>query len=329
MRRFAPLRFDVQADSLYQRLTAGPETTPVKVRLLHEDGTPLFSGTGLIPGTRLPSSGSAKCDAYRWLIENYVRTGKASPLWLGYYLDAFWLHCWRAAAPENHTLCNQDFVIARRGVIFDLGVWDDEAPVDDPEQRLGTDPETLKELLRASYDQIHGPRHHSGGRLLPGLTNILPARSPAWFAGGMHHGVPTEWHYANILSCFNACMDADALGLGAMANASFYQHYPLAQRYPQNPKPTRASLAAQGLLDAQARIVPRTYVAFYVGDYDSAAWFYRKLPEMWRDPARGQLPLRGPSIPTCPSVFPSAWRGRGNGAPPMIGLWRAIPAPVI
>jgi len=121
--------------------------------------------------------------------------------------------------------------------------------------------------------------------------------------------VPTEWHYAEILSCFNAYMDADALGLGAMANASFYQHYPLADRYPQNPKPTRATLAAQGLLDGGGRIVQRTYVAIYVGDYDSAAWLYRMLPAMWRDPARGTTPLSWAFNPNLCERFPlgMAW----------------------
>lgn len=299
-----PLRFDAQADSLYQHLIAAPGAIPVKVRLLKENGAQLFSGTGLIPGTSMPSSGSAKADAYRWLIEHYVRTGKTNPLWLGYYLDAFWLNCWRAAAPENHTLCNQDFVIAHRGVLFDLGVWDDEVPVDDPKQRLGTDPDTLKGLLRATYDRIHGNGIIQVAGFVPWAYKYTSARSPAWFAGGTHDGVPTEWHYAEILSCFNACMDADALGLGAMANASFYQHYPLAKRYPQNPKPTRANLAAQGLLDAQGRIVPRTYVAFYVGDYDSAAWLYHELPAMWRDPARGQIPLSWAFNPNLCQRFP-------------------------
>jgi hypothetical protein len=304
-----PLRFDAQAGSLYHRLTAATNAIPVKMSLLREDGAPLFTGTGMIPGTSVLSSGSAKCDAYLWLIENYVRNGKANPLCMGYYLDTFWLNCWKAAAPENHTLCNQDFVIARRGVVFDLGVWDDEVPVDDPQQRPGTDPDTLKKLLRAAYDRFHGNGviHVSG--FVPWAYKYTSERCPAWFAGGQHGGVPTEWHYAEILSCFNAYMDADALGLGAMANASFYQHYPLAAHYPQNPKPTRATLTAQGLLDAGGKIAPRTYLAIYVGDYDSAAWLYRKLPAMWRDPARGSTPLSWAFNPNLCERFPlgMAW----------------------
>ena len=121
--------------------------------------------------------------------------------------------------------------------------------------------------------------------------------------------MPTEWRYAEILSCFNAYMDADALGLGAMANASFFQHYPLADRYPQNAKPTRERLIAQGVLDSQGRIVPRNYVAHYVGDYDAAAWLYRQLPRMWNDPARGTTPLSWAFNPNLCIRFPlgMAW----------------------
>ncbi len=104
-------------------------------------------------------------------------------------------------------------------------------------------------------------------------------------------------------------MDADAIGLGAMANASFYQHYPLQEHYPQNPKPTRETLRARGILDASGRVVPRRYVAHYVGDYDSAAWLYSQLPRMWNDPARGSVPLSWAFNPNLCQRFPlgMAW----------------------
>jgi hypothetical protein len=257
-----------------------------------------------VPGTRLASSGSAKCDAYLWLVEHYLKTGRANPRRLGYYLDAFWLRCWNAAGPENHTLSNHDFVIARRGLLFDLGVWEDEPAVDDPAQKPGTDAATLKTLLRTAYEQFRGDGMIHVAGFVPWAFKYTTHRSGAWAAGGRHEPVPTEWRYAEILSCFNAFMDADALGLGAMANASFYQHYPLAERYPQNPKPARALLQARGLLDAQGNIAPRAYVAHYVGDYDAAAWLYRELPRMWRDPARGATPLSWAFNPNLCERFP-------------------------
>jgi hypothetical protein len=303
------LRHDAAEGSLCRRLTEGPPRLPVRVRLLREDGGPLFTGRGTISGTGLASSGSAKCDAYLWLVERYLKTGQANPQRLGYYLDGFWLQCWQAAGPENHTLSNHDFLIARKGLLFDLGVWGDEPAVDDPGQKPGTDAATLKTILRAAYDRFGGDGVMHVAGFVPWAYKYTTHRSREWSAGGRHEPVPTEWRYAEILSCFNAFMDADALGLGAMANGSFYQHYPLAEKYPQNSRPTRASLQARGLLDAQGRLAPRAYVAHYVGDYDSAAWLYRELPRMWADPARGSTPLSWAFNPNLCERFPlgMAW----------------------
>ena len=308
------LRYDAAPDSLYRRLThdAGPLASGV--RLLAADGAPLFTGQGTIAGTQIPSTGSAKCDAYRWLIEHYVKTGKTDPQRLGYYLDAFWLQCHAAIAPQNHTLMNHDFVIARRGLVFDLNVWDDEACVDDPGQRPGTDAATLKAILQATQQRAGKDACLHAAGFVPWAYKYTDFQNGVWAAKGRHEAVPTEWKYAEILSCYNAFMDADAIGLGAMANASFYQHYPLAERYCQNPKPTRESLQARGILDAQGRIVPRRYVAHYVGDYDSAAWLYHQLPRMWSDPARGTLALSWAFNPNLCERFPLgmawAWQQR-------------------
>ena len=285
--RLLCVRYDEREGSLYQRCVGDGRPLEAMIRLLAADGSPLFTGRGRVPGTDLESSGSAKNDAYRWLIRHYVESGKANPQRMGYYLDADWFRSWKAAAPENHTLVNHDFVIAHRGVLFDLNAWDDEACVDDPGQAPGTDLATLKQLLHAACDRLRG----SGMIHVAGFVPWAYKYTTHGRAGGKHAEVPTEWRFAEVLSCFNAYLDADALGLGAMANASFYQHYPLAARYPQNPRPTRADLVARGLLDAAGKVVPRAYVAHYVGDYDAAAWLYRELPRMWRDPARGRKPL--------------------------------------
>lgn len=304
-----PLREDASEGSLYRELTGGASGLEVVQRLLGEDGAPLFTGRGPVPGTTLASTGSAKADAYRWLIEHVIRPGRVDPGTMGYYLDAFWLRCWAASGPENHTLSNHDYVIARRGVLFDLGVWDDEAVVDDPSQPPGTDAATLRALLRAAWDRTGGRRMIHVAGFVPWACKYTTYRGRAWSAGGRHAEVPTEWRYAEILSCYNAYMDADALGLGAMANASFYQHFPLRERYRQQPAPTRESLMARGILGPDGRIPRRGFVAHYVGDYDAAAWLYRKLPQMWRDPARGRVPLSWAFNPNLADRFPlgMAW----------------------
>jgi hypothetical protein len=307
------LRYDSSPTSVYGRLTSGPGALAVQVDLRAADGSPLFTGSGTIPGTDQPSSGSPKCDAYLWLVEHYLVPGRLTPTTMGYYLDGHWLESWMAGSPVNHTLTNQDYVIANGGLVFDLGVWDNEVPVDDPTQPPGTDADTLRAILRAAYEAVDGQEmiHVSG--FVPWAYKYTDFRSGEWFAGGSYSGVPTEWRYAEILSCFNAYMDADALGLGAMANASFFQHYPLEDRYAQNPKPTRESLAASGILDADGRIVPRHYYAHYVGDYDAAAWLYQRLPAMWTDPRRGETPLSWAFNPNLCLRFPlgMAWAREG------------------
>lgn len=304
-----PLRYAPEAGSLYTRLTGSPTGLPVKVRLLADDGASLFTGQGRIPGTALPSTGSPKGDAYVWLIEHYVKTGRANPHRLGYYLDAFWLRCWDQSAPANHTLSNHDYVIAHRGVLFDLGVWDDEACVDEPGQAPGADVMVLKRLLRAAWDRFAGDGVIHVAGFVPWAFKYTTFKSRQWSAGGRHAEVPTEWRYAEILSCFNAYMDADALGLSAMANASFYQHFPLAPAYPQQPQPTRERLIERGILDPDGRIPRAGFVAHYVGDYDSAAWLYRELPRHGRDPARGRVPLSWAFNPNLAERFPlgMAW----------------------
>jgi hypothetical protein len=63
--------------------------------------------------------------------------------------------------------------------------------------------------------------------------------------------------------------------------------------YPQNPGPTNESLKQSGYVDSSGNVVPRHYYMFYVGDYDSASWFYNSFAPggLWDDPARGKVPL--------------------------------------
>jgi len=58
--------------------------------------------------------------------------------------------------------------------------------------------------------------------------------------------------FVRLASAYNAYVDADALANGALANASFFQHYTLKERYRQ-PWVTRRQLQDRGLLDADGR----------------------------------------------------------------------------
>lgn len=299
-----PLRYDPTPRSLYWRCVLDPQgpRLPIKVRLMADDGAPLFTGQGTIPGTPLASTGSAKCDAYLWAVEKCLKTGKCDATRLAYYPDAFWLTHPNHIPADRTLLCNHDYFIAHKGFFFDLGPWDDEAPNDDSHQPLGADLRTLQAVLRAAYDRTRAVSHPPPMIHVGGFTPWDQKYTD--FTGGAHGGVPTEWRYAEILSCFNAYMDADAPGLHAMANASVYQHFPLQATYPQPSPSTDAALRRLGYLDAQGHVVPKNYAAIYAGDYDSAAWLYQRLPDLWEDPARGSVPLGWAFNPTLAARFP-------------------------
>ncbi len=302
------LRYDAAEGSLYRRLTESRRLTSV-VRLLADDNTPLFTGTGTIPGTSRPSTGSAKNDAYLWLNDHYLARGRTNARLLGYYIDAFWLQCgWCGLAP-NHTLTNHDFVIANRGLFFDLNVWEDEAPVDEPAQRPGTDVATLKVLLATANDQLQRKALIHVAGYVPWRYKYTSCNENSWHAGSAHDAVPAEWKCTEILSAYNAYLDADALDIASMANASFFQHCPLKPVYRQTRRHDVESLKAQGLLDDSGAIVPRHYYAHYVGDYDSAAWLYWMLPEFWTNPARGSVTMSWAFNPNLAArfAFGMAW----------------------
>ncbi len=256
----------VRANSaLEARLVNGGPKLPVKKSLVG-----MFTGS---------ESGSRKCDAYLWAKRTYLDAGRCSDNLMANYIDAY------TQQPDkpgfeyhdfaNATLTNADYYIARKAFFFDLSPWADETPVDDRSQPLGTDKRTLEGLLKSVYHQNDGKKFTSVGGFTPWnlkYTNYGPA-------GGKHDGVRTEWEYASILSAHNALMDADALSICCLANASAYMHFPLDKCYRQNPRPPRRELE------------DKTYVLVYMGDYDSAAWLSYHMPSIWDDPARGKLPI--------------------------------------
>jgi hypothetical protein len=280
-----PVRFDPAPGSVYTRLVR-QLNLPVKLWLLNPDGTSKFTGRSTVPDTGEPTSGSAKVDAYRWARKRYLDSARCAPGIAAYYVDAYWLQHPRRS-PTMHTLSNHDYFIARRAFFFDLSPWGDEAPGDDLQQPLGLDRTEFLAILRALYDGAHGHLVQVGG-FPPWPFKYTQQSVPP----GKHDGVPTEWEFGRLISQFNGYMEADAAGLGAIANASFFQHYPLAKNYPQpNAKPGLDNWRARGYVTPGGKVANRFFVAHYVGDYDSPAWLYKAVPAFFRDSTRGQVPL--------------------------------------
>lgn len=279
-----PLRWDIRPSSLYQRLTSGRDALEVQEWLVNEDGSPLFTGRGMIPGTTRVSSESQKCDPYLWLLERYMKKGRIDGRYAGYYQDQLWRKKPLSAPINHHTLTNHDFFISRKAFFFDLSPWPDEA-TDDITQPMGTDYRTLCEMLQ----QAHTLRRSSAPCYIGGF--------PEWAykytkrAGGKHEDVATEWQFAELISRYMAFKDADAIGYGALANASFWQHFPLKKRYPQ-PWISKKKLKEAHYLNNDGIVdTTRNYVIIYVGDYDASSWVSQRTPDLWDNPYRGKLPM--------------------------------------
>lgn len=280
--------------SLYSKLVASGPKFPVE-----ENYVGMFNGS---------VTGSSKCDVYVYMIEKYIKTALNNASHVGYYIDYFWT---TAGSPDDYTLStvpNHDFFIAKKGVFFDLGVWSDEAPNDDPKQPLGTDRQTLMDMLLGAYKQTEGGTIHIGG-FTPWAFKYVGPHSQH-----NHGGVDTEWESVRVFSAYNAFVDADACCINVMSNAAFYQHYPLPSQLTQNPIPTVADLKARGYIDSNGHVVAKNYAMFYVGDYDSAAWLYSQFKGKWDDPSRGKVPLGWAVDPELslrfPVIFPYLYKTR-------------------
>jgi hypothetical protein len=304
------VRYDLSPSSLYTRLILGGPKIPVKTWLVNEDGSSLFTGAGQIPGTDIASGGSPKIDAYSWFVERYLKPGKCNTAYAAYYIDQFWLQRPTAAPVNHHTLTNHDFFVARKAFFFDLSPWADEKATDDDRQQAGADRKMLEEMLLLSY------RQNGNGKTFTYIGGF-----PEWaykytqHAGGSHEDVATEWEFSRLIGAYNAFKDADAIGLGALANASFWQHFPLREEYPQE-WVTREELQAKGYLDAGGKlsIGNRQLLVFYVGDYDASSWLSQTTPSLWDDPSRGRVPMMWSISPVLSERVPMAWDYRRETA---------------
>ncbi|MBK5194886.1 MAG: hypothetical protein JJE08_02470 [Proteiniphilum sp.] len=295
------VRYDTEPGSLYSRIVlTGPELK-VKVRLINQDGSPLFTGKDTIPGTDRISTGSLKNDPYIWFIEKYMKTNKCAGDFGAYYIDQKWRTNPTATVVNHHTLTNHDFFVSKKAFFFDLSPWGDEPATDDVDQTLGTDLATLKKFLTEAY------------RINKGEKMCYIGGFPSWafkytqHAGGTHGDVATEWEFSRLIGAYNAFKDADAIGYGALANASFWTHFPLKDKYPQQ-KVTIEDLKQRGYIDDEGKVDfrGRDFIIFYVGDYDASSWVAQRTPTIWDNKNRGEVPMMWAISPVLENRVPMA-----------------------
>ena len=268
---YLPVKYDERKGSLMSRLLA--LDVPVKMDL-----TGMFTGEGIIPGTALPSTGSAKCDAYLWALEKYA--DRCSDDFLMYLPDGasavtgnpIYEEDIHSKSLDYNRFYNHDYGIYRRAFFFDLSPIEGEYPCDDPDQPLGTDTDTLRAILLNRYGRADG------------LFGEIVGFPPWWFKYSNHNDWgsldPTvvESTFTSIIGLYNCYMDAD----GTLPNCSLYTQYPLKERYTANAnhKPV------EEVFDPDT-----VYLFMYTGDYDSSPWAVVHLCEAYDDPARGTFPI--------------------------------------
>jgi hypothetical protein len=253
-------------------------------------------GATTLPESVTPSSGSPKTDAYLWAEEKYLDTGRANPLLLAYLEDG-----WPATRYARNQMTRggvyaleRDYVVQQQGFAFDLSPWADEPPNDDPTQPLGADAATLKTIVEAAEVQ-------AGGQLIK-VWGFIPwyekyATEPG-VGSTQHLPIKGEWESAWLFSEHGAYLQGgggDVFGL-ALANVSVHKFGPPpARRTPPDP-PAEEELIEKGYLTPDGRVAPgRTFVLFYMGDYDLAhpaqILLANYATSPWLDSRRGEIPL--------------------------------------
>jgi len=224
-------------------------------------------------------TGSAKNDAYRWALREYVARGRCSAHLLCLYEDAFTT---RARGDVGYVV-TRDWAVKQRAFVFDLSPWGDEAPQDDPGQRTGLDLETYRLLLTETLRQ-------SAGRQMTEVTGFFAFSKYAHTAdhASAHEPVPTEWETVWLISpynCYQNTISSDCY------NQSFHS---------QAPRPRlRQARAARKL-----PLEPKTYICILMADYDSATPLYEFLPNHWHNADRGRVPLAWGLNPNLLETYP-------------------------
>ena len=280
LERVLPVRYSEEEGTLYQILTQD-YAIPVKQSLVG-----MFEGAALgqkIKDTNIDSSGSAKCDAYLWALENYMPYCNTELL--AYTVDGAPavpsnpLYTWSDAT--NATTCgipNQDYFISKQCFFFDLTSYGLEAPSDDLDQPLGADKETLLKILQKRYDLAGGafgtvigfpPWHIKYTTHCNTEENQYDLDPPR-----------LEWQFVETTTAYNCGIEADAAHPCWMSNGSLYTNYECVI------EPTPNAPAKNVTFDPDVYY----YTFPFAGDYDCSPWLKARAKEVWTDRNLGTIP---------------------------------------
>jgi hypothetical protein len=224
-------------------------------------------------------TGSAKNDAYRWAIREYLAKGLCSSHRLFLFEDSF---STRAKGDLGYVI-TRDWAVKNCCFVFDLSPWGDEAPGDDATQRVGLDLETYNLILAETLRQ-------AAGRHMTELTGFFAAEkySDEPKHKSAHLGVPTEWESVWLMSPFNCYQNTISSDCFNQSLHSQAPRHPLKQKRLAKPMP----------------LGKKAYICILMSDYDSATPLYDFLPNHWHDANRGKLPLAWGINPSLLETYP-------------------------
>lgn len=293
---YLPVMYSDDEDSLYMKLIGKFGQSIVKMDLRGK-----FTGkTGSkIWGTSITSSGSAKCDAYLWAMEKYVKTNKTSKDFIAYMTDFYPLSSKGTGKFLDNSiyetyLPSQDYIVANKIFTFDLSIFKDEPATDDPTQASGLDYRTLQKLLQYQYDRNGGKFSQCIG--FPPFVYKYTTR-----VGGKYDDTMAEWTTVEVMTAYNIAVQADCPGPSSFYNCSVFEKYTPQVKYTQAEKRKKA-LSSLPTYDSNT-----TYLYIYMGDYDAASWTYHTGTRMWASKDRGEIPLAWAFNPNLMQRLPMVW----------------------
>jgi hypothetical protein len=224
-------------------------------------------------------TGSAKNDAYRWAVRNYLSKGLCSGHLLCNFEDPYFT---RSKGDVGYVV-TRDRAIKDRSFVFDLSPWGDEVPKDDLSQKQGTDLETFNLILGEVLRQTEGKEmtEVEGFFSFPKYSNI-----PGYTS--RHEPVPTEWETVYLISPYNCYQNTVASNC---YNQSFHCHAPVVPLKQHRP-------------DVAMKAKNKTYLCILMADYDSATPLYDFMPDHWSDTLRGTIPLLWGINPNLTEIYP-------------------------
>lgn len=215
-------------------------------------------------------TGSAKNDAYRWALHEYLEKGLCSKDFICYYVDSFYAR----NNGDTAYISLRDWSVYNRAFVVDLSPWGDETPFDDRTQKVGTDLETLKMILQTQKNLLEGKSTFE----FCGFFNFTKYSKNGDNTESKHDPVPTEWETVYVISPYGGYQNTATEWCWNQSVHSKFE----GGTY-ENNRPDEWMT-----LDNSPQTV---YLSFFMADYDSTYPLYTYLQRYWKDPMRGKIPL--------------------------------------